>query len=541
MKRVNTLYDTIHTNKDHNATAIIIPDLHNTKHDASITYSELDNMINNLSYSLLSYGITRHSSICMSLYNSIEFVAAFMSITAINCTTAPLNYNYTVDEFIFYLEDTNAPVMLIHSGTDKNITKQQRQNAIDAANKLNISIVEINYNNKTKLVELNQLTHGKLPSKKSMNPSIPLQPQPDDICLILHTSGTTSKPKAVPLTNKSITTSIYNIISTYQLQSNDTTYLVMPLFHVHGLIGALFSTLASSGCVVIPAKFSATVHWKQFHQYQCTWYSAVPTIHMILLQYESTFDSRNSRGKLRFIRSCSSPLSESGFNKLNHTYRVPICEAYAMTEASHQMTSNTLNKQKVNSVGVAQGTVQLTIRDESDNELSQGKRGEVCIRGDNVTKGYLNNPQANKDNFTATGWFRTGDQGYLDGDRYLYLTGRLKEFINRGGEKISPIEVDNSLLSHPDISEAVAFPSPSDIYGQEVCAAVVIKSDKRSQHSDQQKLITELISHSSKSLAKYKVPKQIFITDVMPKTATGKIQRRNVATHFLQQQTKSKL
>lgn len=314
-----------------------------------------------------------------------------------------------------------------------------------------------------------------------------------------------------------------NIVKTYELTPKDCTLLVMPLFHVHGLICGLLSTLLSGGIAVIPRKFSASHFWQDFKENKCNWYTAVPTIHQILLRSPPT-----QVPAIRFIRSCSSSLAPSTLHHLEEAFKAPVLEAYAMTEASHQMTSNPLphnGPHKAGSVGLGQG-VEVVILDEAGNPA---ELGEVCIRGKNVTKGYLNNPEATASSFTKEGYFRTGDQGKKDKDGYLILTGRIKELINRGGEKISPIEVDSVMLSHPKIAEAVSFAVPDDMYGQEVHATVVLKHGLK---DDVKSIERELKAYCLTKLAKFKVPKRIYLTDVMPKTATGKIQRRKVCDVF---------
>lgn len=346
----------------------------------------------------------------------------------------------------------------------------------------------------------------------------------------------------VPLSHLNLATSMHNIIGTYELTPADRTLLVMPLFHVHGLVCGLLATLLSGGSAVIPQKFSASHFWNDFTEQKCNWYTAgklttggliaishthtflVPTIHQILL--------RNPPAKvpfIRFIRSCSSSLAPATFQAIEEHFKAPVLEAYAMTEAAHQMTSNPLpkyGKHKPGSVGVGQG-VEVVILDEQGKPVEEG---EVCIRGANVTRGYLNNPKATAESFTQDGYFRTGDQGKKDKDGYLILTGRIKELINRGGEKISPLELDAVLLSHPKVAEAVSFAVPDPMYGQEVHAAVVLK-DK----SNAQAIERELQSYCQTKVAKFKVPKRIYVTDVMPKTATGKIQRRVVSQTFFKE------
>ncbi|KKA29301.1 hypothetical protein TD95_005469, partial [Thielaviopsis punctulata] len=321
-----------------------------------------------------------------------------------------------------------------------------------------------------------------------------------------------------------------NIKNTYQLTAADRTMLVMPLFHVHGLMCGLMSPLYTGGSLIVPPKFSATDFWSDFTTHNANWYTAVPTIHQILLKNPVP----SPVPKIRFIRSCSSPLSPTVFALLEKTMQAPVLEAYAMTEASHQMTSNPLPpaKRKPGSVGVGQG-VQVKILNDAGDEVPQGTEGEICIKGENVTAGYLNNPTANATAFAQNGFFRTGDQGKMDEDGYVIITGRIKELINKGGEKISPIELDNVLARHPAVSEAVSFAIPDDMYGQDIGVAIVVKSGQSVTPEEVKKWVSE-------RLAKFKTPKKIYFTEIMPKTATGKIQRRIVAEEMLKQ-AKAKL
>lgn len=297
-----------------------------------------------------------------------------------------------------------------------------------------------------------------------------------------------------------------NIQATYKLTPEDRTLLVMPLFHVHGLLAGFLAPLASSGSVIVPLKFSASEFWGNFIKHKANWYTAVPTIHQILLKNPPP----NPKPNIRFIRSCSSPLSPKTFHELEKTFDAPVLEAYAMTEAAHQMTSNPLppGKRQPGSVGIGQG-VEVKILDQEGNEAPQGTEAEICIRGENVTKGYLNNPEANKSSFTKGGFFRTGDQGKKDKDGYVIITGRIKELINKGGEKISPIELDNVIASHPKVSEAVSFGMADETYGQDVGVAVVLK-DGQKMSGD------ELKGWMAEKVAKFKLPKKVCVINLQP-------------------------
>jgi len=275
--------------------------------------------------------------------------------------------------------------------------------------------------------------------------------------------------------------------------------LVMPLFHVHGLLAAFLAPLHSGGSVIVPPKFSAHEFWDDFITHKANWYTAVPTIHQILLKNPPP----TTIPKIRFIRSCSSPLSPKTFHELEKAFIAPVLEAYAMTEAAHQMTSNPLPpaKRYPGSVGTGQG-VEVKILDQSGKEVALGTEAEICIRGENVTKGYLNNPEANKSSFTEEGFFRTGDQGKKDKDGYVIITGRIKELINKGGEKISPIELDNVLAQNPSVSEAVSFAIADEMYGQDIGVAVVLKDGKEMSADELRKWVAGKV-------AKFKIPKKV--------------------------------
>ncbi len=469
----------------------------------ALTYAELGEQIALLVNRLKRGGIGTGNPVSIVLPNGLEFLTTFLAVTWARAVAAPLNPAYTVEEFQFYMEDTRTQAVILPPGEHP---------ARDAAAALNLPVwaVRLDGNGNVQL---------EPPSAASQSVSDDA-PQPDDVALFLHTSGTTSRPKGVPLTHGNLITSLRNIVSTYKLTPEDTGLIVMPLFHVHGLMGATLSTLNSGGTVVVPPRFSASSFWPHVLEHGVNWYSAVPTIHQILLARDA---DQAPGGTFRIIRSCSAALAPAVLSQLENRFDAPVLEAYAMTEASHQMSSNPLPPgiHKPGTVGMGTG-VEITILDEQGSELPNGKQGEVSIRGGNVTRGYHNNPGANAEAFT-NGWFRTGDQGFFDSDNYLTLTGRLKELINRGGEKISPLEVDAVLLEHPAVAEAVCFGMPDEKYGEEVHAAVVLKHEATKG---------DIIAFCRDRLADFKTPKMLHITDAVPKTATGKIQRRHVATHF---------
>jgi len=358
-----------------------------------------------------------------------------------------------------------------------------------------------------------------------------VMPAADDTALVLHTSGSTGRPKRVPLSHANLSISAGNVARGYALSADDVSLCVMPLFHVHGLVASTLATLATGGTVVVPTKFSPLSFWGVAQDVGATWYSAVPTIHQLLLaRVKPGAPKPAGASKLRFIRSCSASLPPQVMHDLEAAFGAPVLEAYGMTEAAHQMSTNPLPPAPHLPGSVGIGTdVKISIRNADGQVLPPGERGEVCIKGPNVMGGYENNPEANATAFFDGTWFRTGDQGVLDENGYLTLTGRLKEMINRGGEKISPREIDEVLLAHPSVAEAVCFGTPHPTWGEEVAAAVQLKEPKEPVSE------ADLLAFCKERLADFKRPKKIHITDAIPRTATGKIQRRVVAQHYVQQ------
>src|SRR5437588_5506025 len=466
-----------------------------------LTYDKLRAQVNRLVDELRQAGLGRDDRIAMALPNGIEMIASFLASSTVG-TAAPLNPSYTRDEFKFYLEDIGARALIL--------PKDGAGEARTAATDRKILIIDSSIDDRGRVWFSSE---GQLNGATAATTN-------DDIALILHTSGTTSRPKRVPLSHANLLTSARNVANTYQLTAEDVSLCVMPLFHVHGLVASTLATFETGGTVVVPPKFNPLSFWSTVREQRATWYSAVPTIHQVLL---SRAKGKRPEGaeQLRFIRSCSASLSPQLMADMEATFGAPVLEAYGMTEAAHQMASNPLPPLAHKAGSVGQGTsVEIAILDEAGNILPMGATGEVSIKGANVFAGYEGNAQANAESF-SNGWFRTGDQGTLDEDGYLTLVGRIKELINRGGEKISPREIDEMLMTHSAVAEAVCFGIPDRVYGEDVAAAVVLKDAATEK---------ELIAHCHSSLSDFKCPKKIYIVEAIPRTATGKIQRRNVAS-----------
>jgi acyl-CoA synthetase (AMP-forming)/AMP-acid ligase II len=500
LKSVDTLLDVLHFADSH--TAIIVPEL-----GIRVTYDSLRQQVLAMANALASAGIRRGDAVAIALPNGLPAIVSFLA-ASIAGTAAPLNPAYPYEELLFFLGDTDARVLLCPP------VGAEFARSAAADRKIPVFSVEMSADGNVRL--------AGAPTGVSA-----AAPTADDIALILHTSGSTGRPKRVPLRHFNLAVSSANIANTYALSEEDVSLCIMPLFHIHGLIGSIMSTLLSGGTVVVPVKFNALSFWRTVREHRVTWYSGVPTMHQLLLA--RTRHKPPEAASLRFIRSCSAPLSPQLIHKIEDLFGVPFVEAYGMTEAAHQMTSNPLppRHRKPGSVGVGAG-LRISIMDKEGNHLGTNQRGEVAIQGANVFRGYENNPEANARAF-VNGWFRTGDEGLLDGDCYLHLTGRIKDIIIRGGENIAPHEVDEILLRHPAVAAAVTFGWAHPTLGEEVAAAVVL-------HELHDATESVLIKHCRESLAEYKCPKKIYLVKSIPTTATGKIRRRAVAAALLDNQ-----
>ena len=351
-------------------------------------------------------------------------------------------------------------------------------------------------------------------------------PAPEAAALVLQTSGTTARPKTVPLTHANLAASAASVARSLALAPADCGLVAMPLFHIHGLVAGLLAPLAAGGAVACPGDFNPFRFLDWLDEFRPSWYTAVPTMHQLILARVARHADVLARARLRFVRSSSAPLPPVVLERIEAAFRAPMIEAYGMTEASHQMAAQPLppGLRKSGSVGRPAG-VELVVLDPDGAELPTGERGEIAVRGPGVTAGYEANPGANAAAFTADGWFRTGDEGYLDADGYLFLTGRLKELINRGGEKIAPREVEEVILRHPAVRQVVCFALPHATLGEEVAAAVV-RADGAEADALDEAAVRDLCAER---LAPFKVPRAVVFVDEIPVGPTGKLQRLGLA------------
>jgi len=474
-----------------------------------LTYKDLRDQIDRTVEALNDFGIGRNDRVAIVLPNGSEMAVAYLSV-AMAATTAPLNPAYRVDEYAFYMEDLSAKALLVEAGSSSP--------AVEAAETLNVPILEVTTDDQRPAGSFDLTARTKL----SGTPEAGGLAQADDVALVLHTSGTTSRPKIVPLTHTNVCASAGNIRNTLSLTPDDRCMNVMPLFHIHGLMAAILASLSAGASVYCTDGFNALRFFALLEDANPTWYTAVPTMHQAILTRASRNKEIVDNARLRFIRSSSASLPAQVMGELEETFNAPVVEAYAMTESAHQMTCNQLppGVRKPGTVGPAAGP-EVSIMDEAGELVSQGTIGEVVIRGPNVTLGYENNPTANAENFT-NGWFRTGDQGVMDEDGYVTITGRLKEIINRGGEKISPREVDDVLMDHPAVQQVVTFAMPHKSLGEDVAAAIVLREGQDASER-------EVRDFAAEKLADFKVPRKVLFLEEIPKGPTGKMQRIGLA------------
>ena len=487
----------------------------------TITYRQLDALVRSAMAQLSRMGLKRGNTVALLSDNSVEFVLGLLAIMFSGARVAPLNPALTSNELGTRLLQLSANALLVtgHLANQPGFANSLPQS-------LAYWITDLEGSGSSCEVRIVD-KQGRTPAPgATTEPEILIES--DDIALLMFTGGTTGPPKLVPLTHRNIAASIENISSGSALSPNDATLLVMPLFHGHGLIAGLLSTLASGGSAYVPSTgaFSAHLFWPDVLRLGVTWYTAVPTIHRILLNRASHEYPKSSPVPLRFIRSCSAPLDEELAAATTATFRAPMISAYGMTETCHQLSSNPLpvnGPNKTSSVGLAAG-VEIRFVDENGRDVPSGGVGEIWVRGATVTPVYLYNAQANSASF-VDGWYRSGDLGSKDEDGYIFLGGRLKEMINRGGEKISPQDIDVVLLSHPKVLEAASFGEADKIYGENVQAAVILRPGMQATES-------ELQDYCRTRLSAFEVPQRIHIVANFPRTAKGSTDRNALALQF---------
>ena len=464
---------------------------------ATLTYRELRDNAEGIAGQLRTAGLSTGDRVGIVLPNGPEAAIVFLAV-AFCAVASPFNPAFRPEEFASYLNAIGPRAVILNP--------ESRLELPDGTARLSLE-------GKPGALALTQNGIRLAAGSVETSPA-------DATALVLHTSGTTARPKIVPLTHANLTASARNVATTLSLSAADRCFNVMPLFHIHGLVAALLASLGTGGSIVCTSGFEGFVFFEQLKSSRASWYTAVPTIHQLVAERAPRAGGILRDAGLRFVRSSSAALPTTVMEAIERESGAPIIEAYGMTEAAHQMCSNRLPPgiRKPTSVGPGSG-VEVTVLDRGP-----GGSGEIAVRGPSVFAGYEDNPEANAASFTD-GWFRTGDEGYIDEDGYVFLTGRLKELINRGGEKVAPAEVEDVLLRHPAIAQAVVFALPHPRLGEEVGAAVVVTPGAIVSEKD-------VRTHVAQALADFKVPRKVVFLNALPKGLTGKLQRIGLAARL---------
>lgn len=474
---------------------------------APLTYGRLYQHVDEIRRRLRSMGIARRDRVAVVLPNGPEMAVAIVAVAA-SAACAPLNTAYRFEELYRYFADVRPRAVIIQAGIDTP--------ARHAALAHGIRILELSAEDDPEAGLFTLIGDEGITCRDAA-------PMGEDVALLLLTSGTTSRPKIVPLTHTAICHSAYHSVSALALRESDCGLNMLPLFHGHGLTNNVLASLAAGASIVCTAGYDMNSFFTCLTAFRPTWYSAVPTMHQAILAQARQHRELATNARLRFIRSASAPLPIQTLEELEQIFAAPVIESYGMTEtASSFIACNPLppRRRKPGSVGLPLG-LEVAIMDEGGALLPAGSTGEVVVQGTSVMAGYDGDDVATKAAF-AGDWFKTGDLGHFDDDGYLFLTGRIREMINRGGEKISPHEVDNVLLEHPAVAEIVTFAVPHATLGEDVASAVVLRSNDAATPQD-------LRQFAAARIAEFKVPRQILVVDEIPKGPTGKKQRVGLA------------
>lgn len=493
---------TLHAVLDHRAeTAPDAPFLVDPRHDTVLTYYTARAQARGVAAALLKRGFQPGDSIAFALTNGPEAAAVLLGLfyggfraVAVNRVAGPATIGYVLE----------------HSESRAVIGQPAHEALLGEA--MTAGEVELDIVSAAALLE-----HGT-------DATLPNPPAADDDGLLMYTSGTTGRPKGVRLTQANLVAGGKTPTEAHRLTGTDRALCVLPFYHINGLCVTLLAPLVSGGSVVMPERFSASGFWDLIRKHRCTWFSVVPTqISYLLHGAEQPEGDRHGLECVRFARSASAPLAPEIQSAFEDRFGIPVVETMGLTETAAQILSNPLppGRRKIGSPGIAYGN-EVIIADEAQRALPAGTEGEILVRGPNVMAGYLKNADATHAALTADGWLRTGDLGRMDADGYVFVTGRLKELIIKGGENIAPREIDEALYAHPAVVEAAAFARPCPDYGQRVEAGVAVEADAAVTEAD-------LLGLCLDRLGAFKTPDRIHFLAELPKGPSGKIQRMKLA------------
>jgi long-chain acyl-CoA synthetase len=470
--------------------------------DRAWCYGELDDLADRYARRFVALGLAPGDRVSFVCANDARLVSGYLGAFRARLVANPIN-NRLLPEEVAYILD--------HAGS-----------ACVVASAEHLEVVEESL--------------GRLPSKPpvlvlgrdeaTLPPADPLQsaaPQPGDGALLIYTSGTTGKPKGVLLTQANVMAGIEYVSRGFEMRPGDRTFCVMPLFHTNGLMFSTLPFLQAGGTVVLRKRFSATQFWKQIREANVTTASVSPTILAMLLEHEASAPPASEIG-LRYIKVASAPTPVELARRFEARFgQGLLLETYGLTETTAINVWNPLNgPRKHGSIGVPLPPQQARIVDDEGHEVARGEVGEIEIRGDTVMKEYFRDPE-NTRKAMRNGWLRTGDVARQDPDGFIFIVGRSKEMILRGGENISPLEIEEVVARHPAVREAAAVGVPDRIWGETVGLCVVTRSPVSAG---------ELLEHCKAHLSPFKVPQRVVFVDELPRNAVGKVTRNALRATF---------
>ncbi|RNI18983.1 class I adenylate-forming enzyme family protein [Flexivirga caeni] len=442
--------------------------------------------VRRLAARLESFGVAPGDTVAVMLPNRVEIVTTMFAAWFQGAAMTPVNPALTDDEVRYQLQDSTATVLV----------GDERAGAL--ADSVGIAWLDVA-----------RLAGNADAPDAAGDPRASLS----DFALVIYTSGTTGRPKGVLLDHANVTAMTRSLIEHLALTADDVSLLILPLFHVNGLLVSVLSPLRAGGSVVVGPRFSPATFWDVVETHRPTYFSAVPTIYAIL---EARADRAVDTSSLRFAMCGAAPMPAELIGRIEERFGMALVEAYGLSECTVGATANPVEgPRKAGTVGVAFPGVEIGVVDAEGIPQPSGERGEVVIRGANVMRGYLGRPEETE-KVVRDGWLHTGDVGIIDEDGYLAIVDRLKDMIIRGGENIYPKEIEECLYNHPAVLEAAVVGKPDEFYG-EVPVAFVATKPGRTVTAE------ELLDHCTASLARYKVPTEIVIRTELPKNSVGKL------------------